>query len=103
MNIKKLRQKAFTLIEMLLVLLIISILLILIIPNIAKQSENIQAKGCDAQLKMVNSQIEAYTLKHDRKPNTIDDLVQDGFIKENQKRCKSGAVIAIQNGEAHVT
>ena len=48
---------------MLLVLLIISVLLILIIPNIAKQMSHIQSTGCEAQVKMVNSQIEAYTLK----------------------------------------
>ncbi len=36
------KLKAFTLIEMLLVLLIISVLLILIIPNIAKQMSHIQ-------------------------------------------------------------
>lgn len=62
--VQKLKSlKAFTLIEMLLVLLIISVLLILIIPNIAKQTAHIQSTGCDAQVKMVNSQIEAYTLK----------------------------------------
>ncbi len=44
---------------MLLVLLIISLLLILIIPNIAKQTAHIQSTGCNAQVKMVNSQIEA--------------------------------------------
>ena len=54
------KTRAFTLIEMLLVLLIISLLLILIIPNIAKQTSHIQSTGCDAQVKMVNSQIEAY-------------------------------------------
>ena len=48
---------------MLLVLLIISVLLILIIPNIAKQTAHIQSTGCEAQVKMINSQIEAYTLK----------------------------------------
>lgn len=69
-------KKGFTLIEMLLVLLIISVLLILIIPNIAKQSEHIQKTGCAAQLKLVDSQIEAYTLKYNRKPATIEELVQ---------------------------
>ena len=93
-------KKAFTLIEMLLVLLIISLLLILIIPNIAKQTAHIQTTGCDAQVKMVNSQIEAYTLKHNRNPNTIQDLIFEGFIKENQKNCKSGETISINNGEA---
>ena len=93
-------KKAFTLIEMLLVLLIISLLLILIIPNIAKQTAHIQTTGCDAQVKMVNSQIEAYTLKHNRNPNNIEELIAEGFIKEGQKNCKSGQTISISNGEA---
>ncbi|SCS22960.1 exogenous DNA-binding protein [Staphylococcus caeli] len=96
----KLNKEAFTLIEMLLVLLIISLLLILIIPNIAKQSSHIQNTGCDAQLKMIDSQIEAYSLKFNKKPNSIDDLITEGYIKENQKQCKSGATITINNGEA---
>ena len=71
-----------------------------IIPNIAKQTSHIQSTGCDAQVKMVNSQIEAYALKHNRNPSNIDDLVSDGFIKEGQKTCKSGQTISIANGEA---
>ena len=67
---------------MLLVLLII-VLLILIIPNIAKQT-HIQSTGCEAQVKMINSQIEAYTLKHNRTPSNINDLINDGLIKEGQ-------------------
>lgn len=97
-NLKKL--KAFTLIEMLLVLLIISVLLILIIPNIAKQTAHIQSTGCEAQVKMINSQIEAYTLKHNRTPSNINDLINDGLIKDGQKQCRSGETITISNGEA---
>ena len=96
----KFNKKAFTLIEILLVLLIISLLLILIIPNIAKQSSHIQTTSCEAQLKMVDSQIEAYSLKFNKKPNTMEELVNEGYIKENQKRCKSGALISINDGEA---
>ncbi|HHO5865367.1 TPA: competence type IV pilus major pilin ComGC [Staphylococcus aureus] len=88
------KTQAFTLIEMLLVLLIISLLLILIIPNIAKQTAHIQSTGCNAQVKMVNSQ------KHNRNPSSIEDLIADGFIKEAQKTCKSGETITISNGEA---
>ncbi|PTI01483.1 competence protein ComGC [Staphylococcus xylosus] len=95
-----LNKKAFTVIEMLLVLLIISLLVILIIPNIAKQSSHIQTTSCEAQLKMVDSQIEAYSLKFNKKPNTMEELVNEGYIKENQKRCKSGALISIHDGEA---
>lgn len=97
-NMKKL--KAFTLIEMLLVLLIISVLLILIIPNIAKQTAHIQSTGCEAQVKMVNRQIEAYTLKHNRAPTNTNELVAEGLIKDGQKQCRSGETISISNGEA---
>ena len=84
---------------MLLVLLIISVLLILIIPNIAKQTAHIQSTGCEAQVKMINnSQIEAYTLKHNRTPSNINDLINDGLIKEGQKQCRSGETITISNG-----
>ncbi|WP_210618839.1 competence type IV pilus major pilin ComGC [Mammaliicoccus lentus] len=93
------KEEGFTLIEMLIVLLIISILLIIIIPNISKQSETVKSTGCQAQVKMVAGQVEAYTLKHDAKPNSINDLVSDGFIKENQLTCKSGQNIVLNNGE----
>ncbi|PTG45454.1 competence protein ComGC, partial [Staphylococcus cohnii] len=59
-------KRAFTLIEMLLVLLIISLLLILIIPNIAKQSSHIQSTGCDAQIKMIKSVLGKYINKDDK-------------------------------------
>lgn len=52
-------EQGFTLVEMLLVLLVISVLIILIIPNIAAQSENVQNTGCEAQVRMVQSQVEA--------------------------------------------
>src|SRR5699024_3170329 len=93
------KEEGFTLIEKLIVLLIISILLIIIIPNISKQSETVKSTGCQAQVKMVAGQVEAYTLKHDAKPNSINDLVSDGFIKENQLTCKSGQNIVLNNGE----
>ncbi|MBF7017022.1 competence type IV pilus major pilin ComGC [Staphylococcus durrellii] len=98
---KKIKHlKAFTLIEMLLVLLIISLLLVLIIPNISKQSKHIQSTGCKAQLKLVDSQIQAYTLKFGQSPDNIDNLVSEGFIKDEQKSCKNGQTISITNGEA---
>jgi competence protein ComGC len=42
---------------------------------------------------MVDSQVEAYALKHNKKPHSIDELISEGYIKENQKYCKSGATI----------
>lgn len=84
---------------MLLVLLVISILIIVIIPNIAKQSDKVQTTGCNAQVKMVQGQIESYKLENGITPNSIADLVPE-FLKETQTKCKNGKVIQIINGEA---
>lgn len=104
LNIKKIIQKSkksegFTLIEMLLVLLVISVLIILIIPNIAAQSKNVQNTGCEAQIKMVQSQIEAYTLNEGQPPTNISQLVPN-YLTDKQISCSNGTGIKIVNGQA---
>lgn len=93
------KEDGFTLIEMLLVLLVISVLIILIIPNIAAQSRNVQDTGCEAQVRMVQSQIEAYTLNEGATPATIQALVPD-YLTAEQVSCQNGDTITITNGEA---
>ncbi|WP_235822163.1 competence type IV pilus major pilin ComGC [Gottfriedia luciferensis] len=73
-------EKGFTLIEMLVVLLIISILLLLVIPNIGKQQDTIQTKGCAALQKMVQSSVEAYRLDNDQLPDSLTVLKEQGYI-----------------------
>lgn len=93
------KSDGFTLIEMLLVLLVISVLIIVIIPNISKQSDNVQNTGCTAQVKMVQGQIEAFKLQNGKLPQSINELVPE-FLKANQLKCKNGDAINIENGEA---
>lgn len=95
------KKDGFTLVEMLIVLLVISVLIIIIIPNIAKQSENVQNTGCQAQVKMVQGQVEAYKLQKGSNPTSVNDLVPE-FLKESQVKCKNGKAIDIQGGEAVV-
>jgi competence protein ComGC len=89
----------FTLIEMLLVLLVISVLIILIIPNIAAQSKNVQATGCEAQVKMVQGQVEAYTLNEGSPPSSINALVPN-YLTTEQTSCANGDNIVVSNGQA---
>lgn len=95
----KREEEAFTLIEMLLVLLVISVLIILIIPNIAAQSSNVQNTGCDAQVKMVQGQVEAYTLNEGSPPSSISSLVPD-YLTSDQTTCANGVNIVVANGQA---
>ncbi|MGL4383622.1 MAG: competence type IV pilus major pilin ComGC, partial [Bacilli bacterium] len=77
-------RKGFTMIEMIVVLSIISLLLLLIVPNINEKQKLINKKGCEALKETINSQIYLYELKHNKLPTTIQDLIDDSFIKEEQ-------------------
>ncbi|HEL1982309.1 TPA: prepilin-type N-terminal cleavage/methylation domain-containing protein [Streptococcus suis] len=82
-KILKLKKKAFTLVEMLVVLGIISLLLLLFVPNLSQQKDAIQEKGNAAVVKVVESQMELYELEHDKEA-TVADLQAAGYITEKQ-------------------
>lgn len=92
---KYLHEKGFTLIEMLIVLLVISILLIITIPNITKHQSTIHSKGCEAFVKMVQSQVQAYEIDNTKLPASINELETQGYLK--QKTCPNGDGISIDN------
>ncbi|MFU2163450.1 competence type IV pilus major pilin ComGC [Streptococcus pluranimalium] len=84
--IKRLSQKqvkAFTLVEMLMVLLIISVLMLLFVPNLSKQKAAVDEKGQAAVVKVVESQMELYELNKDSKPS-VEQLVSEGYITQKQ-------------------
>lgn len=82
-KILTLKKKAFTLVEMLVVLGIISLLLLIFVPNLSQQKDAIQKKGDAAVVKVVESQMELYELEHDKEA-TVADLQQAGYITEKQ-------------------
>lgn len=73
-------EKAFTLIEMMVVMLIISVLLIITIPNITKHNSNINSKGFQAFVKMVEAQVQSFEIENNRVPS-LDELVRLGYLK----------------------
>ena len=80
---KKAKVKAFTLVEMLVVLLIISVLLLLFVPNLTKQKEAVNDKGKAAVVKVVESQAELYSLDKNEEAS-LSKLKADGRITEEQ-------------------
>jgi len=93
-------QKGFTLIEMMVVLLIISVLVLIAIPNVTKHSATIDEKGCEAYVKMVQGQVQAYQIDLKDMP-TIAELETAGYITETS--CPNGASIAIDADTGEVT
>lgn len=77
------RLKAFTLLEMLVVLLIIGVLILLFVPNLTKQKENINKSGDQAIEKIVETQMELYFLDTG-KSATLQELLTNNYITDDQ-------------------
>ena len=62
-KLNTLKVQAFTLVEMLIVLLVISVLLLLFVPNLTKQKDAVSDTGTAAVVKVVESQPAARALR----------------------------------------
>lgn len=92
-------EKAFTLIEMLIVLLIIAVLILLIVPTIGNRSKNVNHQGCEALILTVQTQADAYRLEKGAYPKSIEQLKNEKFITDKQLKCKNDKSLTIdENG-----
>ncbi|AZU63325.1 competence type IV pilus major pilin ComGC [Neobacillus mesonae] len=95
-------EKGFTLIEMMIVMLIISVLLIITIPNVTKHNSNINEKGCQAYVKMVQAEVQAYQVDKNKIP-TLTELKSEGYIKDDKQGCPNGKAVEINASTGEVT
>ena len=95
-------KKGFTVLEMIIVLSVISLVFLITLPNIQQKQNIIQTKGCQALISVVDSQILLYELEHLDTPYSIDELIQEGYLKEGQDRCPTGEMIDIVDGQATI-
>ena len=94
-------KNAFTLLEMIFVLSVISLIFMLTIPNIQKSLNILHAKGCDAQLKIIDAAILQYEIEYQETPQTVDELVYENYITESQTKCQDNRSINIEDGQAY--
>ena len=94
-------KKGFTLLEMIVVVAILSILFLLTIPNITKVLDLVENKGCDAQVKVVDSAIVQFKLIYGDYPLNINDLINAELLSENQSYCSNNRMITIIDNKAY--
>ncbi|MFV0560011.1 MAG: competence type IV pilus major pilin ComGC [Enterococcus sp.] len=78
------KLEGFTLIEMMIVLLIISVLILLFVPNLSKYKAQVDEKSAAAITQLVDTQIELYELQNNGKTPTLEELLDAGYIKQEQ-------------------
>ncbi|RYG74685.1 prepilin-type N-terminal cleavage/methylation domain-containing protein [Lentibacillus lipolyticus] len=96
-------QKAFTLIEMLIVLMIISVLVMLLVPNLGDKSKEVNEKGCEALVSVVQAQTDAYYIEKNSYPADIGTLEEANYITEDQKTCPDGKTLLAIDAEGNVS
>lgn len=88
-------ESAFTLIEMLIVLLIISVLIILIVPNLSSSSKGVDDQGCEALITVAQTQVNLYYLEKRTYPANLQALVTAGYLTDKQTQCANGETLII--------
>src|ERR1019366_6411178 len=75
------REAAFTLLELIVVMTIIGILATLAVPSFKSALKSAREAVLKEDLQVMRSAIDSYTMDKQKAPQSLDDLVQDGYLK----------------------
>ena len=91
-------KKAFTLIELLLVVLILGALAAIAIPKISASSTTAKINACNTNVDILNSQIEMYRADTGSYPATLNALVTDpNYFPDGPPECPEGGTYTMSN------
>ena len=74
-------EAGFTLIELMIVMLIIGVLAGIAIPSYLSSLKNAREAVLKEDLHVMRQAIDSYTMDKERAPQSLDDLVQNGYLK----------------------
>jgi general secretion pathway protein G len=75
-------QGGFTLVELMVVMLIISVLAAIAIPRFIAAIKSAREAVLKEDLHVMRQAIDSYTMDKEKGPQSLDDLVQAGYLKE---------------------
>ena len=75
------QDAGFTLMELMIVMMIIGVLATLAIPSFVGAVKSAKEAVLKEDLRVMRSAIYAYTMDKQKAPQSLDDLVQDGYLK----------------------
>lgn len=75
-------QSGFTLVELMVVMSIMGILLLLAVPSYVTAVKHAQEAVLREDLHVMRAAIDSYTMDKQKAPESLDDLVQNGYLKQ---------------------
>jgi general secretion pathway protein G len=76
------RENGFTLVELMIVMLIIGVLAAVAIPSFVQSIKNAREAALKEDLHVMRDAIDSYTMDKNKAPQSLDDLVQNGYLKK---------------------
>jgi len=74
-------EAGFTLMELIIVMSIISILAALAVPRFTAAIKSAHEAVLREDLRVMRTAIDSYTMDKQKSPQTLDDLIQDGYLR----------------------
>ena len=81
MRSKRKSEAGFTLMELMIVMMIIGVLTTLAIPSFVSAVRNAREAVLKEDLRVMRSAIDSYTMDKQKAPQSLEDLVQEGYLK----------------------
>lgn len=78
-------ESGFTLVELMIVMLIIGVLASIAIPSFISAQRNAKEAALKEDLHVLRDAIDSYTIDKNKAPQSMDDLVQSGYLKSIPK------------------
>ncbi|UPQ85792.1 competence type IV pilus major pilin ComGC [Ignavigranum ruoffiae] len=77
-------KSAFTLLEMLIVLIVVALLMAIIIPNVSGQRDRINQQAAENIKEIVETQRNTYVLVENDDQVSLNELYENGYLTEKQ-------------------
>lgn len=81
MRSKRKNEAGFTLMELMIVMMIIGVLTTLAIPSFVSAVRAAKEAVLKEDLRVMRAAIDSYTMDKQKAPQSLDDLVQEGYLK----------------------
>ena len=82
MSNRRKQDAGFTLIELMIVMAIIGVLAVVAIPSFVGAIKQAREAVLKEDLHVLREDIDSYTMDKQKAPQSLDDLVQEGYLKE---------------------